>query len=121
MNPRLLELALVKRRLTLRSGALRREFADAAGAWAPALQFGDRLRRGVDWLRRHPSLLVAASVALLVARPRTVFKLASRGWMAWRTLASLGAGLRRMQSLGVSVERDRKAGAAGARDHRGSL
>ncbi len=86
MNSRLLELALAKQRLTLHSAALRGEFAAAADGLRPALAAVDRLRQGVQWLRRHPPLLVAVLVAVLVARPRAVLRLVGRGWVAWQAL-----------------------------------
>jgi len=110
----MIELALAKQRLTLHSDALRQQFAAAAGAWRPAFSAVDRLRRGVDWLRRHPPLLVALLVALFVARPRAVLSLAGRGWLVWRLLRRLSVSLREVERLGVGFGRNRKAGAASA-------
>ena len=110
MNPRLLELALQKQRLLLRSDSLRAEFAAAAVVWQPVCSTVDRLRQGVDWLRRRPPLLIALGVAVLVARPRAVLKLAGRGWVVWRTLRHWSASLRKVEGLGAGFGRDRKTG-----------
>ena len=93
MSRRLLALALEKQRLVWRSEELRRELAGCAGGWAPAFAVADRLRLGLDWLRRHPQLVVATVVALFVARPRGVLKWAGRGLALWRGVRSLRAGL----------------------------
>lgn len=118
MNSRLIELALAKQRLTLRSDDLRQQFAAAASDWKPAFSVVDRLRQGVDWLRRRPLLLVALAVALLVARPRAVVSLAGRGWLAWRMFRGLSGRLREVQAIGVGLGRSRKAGVASASDRR---
>lgn len=117
MNSRLIELALAKQRLTLRSDDLREQFAAAAGDWKPAFSTVDRLRQGIDWLRRRPLLLVALAVALLVARPRVALSLAGRGWMVWRLLRSLRSGLDR---IGVGFGRNQESGAARASARRSS-
>ncbi len=89
MSPGLLELALKKQRLRLKSADLRSTFADQAGAWAPAFSAVDRVQAGIAWLRRHPALPVAALVALLVARPRAALRLAGRSWLFWRGVQRL--------------------------------
>ena len=99
MSPRLLELALKKQRLRLKSAILRDAFADQAGAWAPAFAAADQVRAGINWLRRHPALPIAVLVALLVARPRALLRLAGRGWLVWRGAKRLRGAL--MTALAV--------------------
>ena len=94
MTPELLELALKKQRLRLKSAALRADFAEQAGALAPAFSAVDRVQAGISWLRRHPVLPVAALVALLVVRPRTMLRLAGRGWLVWRAVQRLRSALK---------------------------
>lgn len=92
MNPRLVELALRKQRLQLQSAALRLDLAHRAAPFAPIFGVADRVRNGFRWLRRHPEAVAAAAVALLVARPRQLFRWARRGviaWQAWRKLHGL--------------------------------
>ena len=89
MNPRLLELALKKQRLQIRSAALRTDFAAYAAAWQPAFALADKGQAAWLWLRRHPALPVAALVALLVARPRALLRWARRGFFAWQTFGKL--------------------------------
>ena len=119
MNPRLHVLALEKQKLALRSEILREQFASAAGVWEPACHGVDRLRQAVAWLRRRPLPLIALGVALFVARPRAVLRLAGRGWVVWRTLRHWRAHLRKVEGLGVGIGRDRKAGSADAGLQRG--
>lgn len=89
MSPRLVELALKKQRLQLRSAALRETFAGHAAFWRPAFAVADRLHAGYLWLRRHPAVPVAVLVALLVARPRTALRWLKRGFFAWQSLDKL--------------------------------
>lgn len=89
MSPQQVELALKKQRLQFKSAALREEFAGHAAAFIPLFVAGDRLRDGALWLRRHPEVTVAATVALLVARPRAVFRWGRRSVFAWQAWTRL--------------------------------
>lgn len=89
MTPRQVELVLRKQRLQLRSAALRGEFAGHAAAFAPLFDAGDRLREGYRWLKRHPQALVAAAVAVAVARPRALFRWGRRSVIAWQAWSRL--------------------------------
>lgn len=87
-----LELALKKQRLQFRSDALRTELARQAHALEPAFDAADRVREAARWIGRHPQLVVGATVALLVARPRAAWRWARRafvGWQAWRRISLL--------------------------------
>lgn len=84
MTPPSLELALRKQRLQIRSGQLRGEFAEAAVAFQPLFAAGDKLRAGAHWLRAHPEVGLAAGVALLAARPRSLLKWTRRSLFAWQ-------------------------------------
>lgn len=89
MNPRFVELALRKQRLQLRSGALRDDLVRYAAPLAPAFGVADHVCDGFHWLRRRPEAVIAGAVALLVARPRLLFRWARRGmiaWQAWRKI-----------------------------------
>lgn len=64
---------------------MRDELAGHARGLAPLFGVGDKLRQGAHWLRRHPEVAVAAGAALVVARPRVVFRWARRGVVAWQS------------------------------------
>jgi hypothetical protein len=85
MSAGLIELALKKQRLQLKSEALRERWAAQALALQPVCRAGDGVRKVVAWTRRHPQALVAGSVALLVARPRAVIRWGRRTVLAWRS------------------------------------
>ena len=89
MSSRLVELALKKQRLQIRSAALRAELLATAVAWTPAFALADRGRAVVQWLRHHPLLPVTVVAALLVARPRTVLRWAQRGFLVWQALGKI--------------------------------
>jgi len=87
MNARMLELALKKQRLQLKSAMLREQWCAHARGLTPVLSAADRVRTGVAWLRRHPEVLVGAGVAVAVAKPRAVWRWLKRGvvvWQFWR-------------------------------------
>lgn len=89
MSPSLVELALKKQRLQMRSAALRADFSAHAAVWRPAFALADQGQAAWLWLRRHPALPVAAGIALLVARPRALPRWLKRGFFAWQALAKL--------------------------------
>jgi hypothetical protein len=84
-----IELALKKQRLLLKSAALREDWVGYASALKPPCAGADRVRAAGGWLLRHPALLVAGGVAVLVARPRAVFRWVRRAasvFLLWRRL-----------------------------------
>ncbi len=89
MSPRLVELALKRQRLQIRSAALRADFSSHAAAWRPVFRIADQGQAALLWLRRHPAVPVAVLVALLVARPRALLRWLKRGFFAWQALARL--------------------------------
>ena len=88
---RSIALALKKQRLQFESAALRQALARDMGGLVPIAIGIDRVRNGLAWLKERPRIAVAASVALLVARPRAAFRWLRRGFFAfraWRALRS---------------------------------
>jgi hypothetical protein len=89
MNDTVLELALKKQRLQIASDALRDDFGRHATGLRPLFSGADLTVEGVRWARRNPHIVVAAGVAMLVARPRRAWRWARRaffGWQAWQKL-----------------------------------
>lgn len=84
MSRRLHELALKKQRLQFQSTLLRDRWMAQAGGVRPFLTGIDHVGRGVDWVRRHPTALLAMGIALLVARPRAALRWARRAFIAWQ-------------------------------------
>lgn len=84
MNQRLLELALKRQRLQFQSAALREHWVAHTRGLQPVFQGMDRIGAGVAWMRRYPHVLIAVSVALLVARPKAVWRWARRSFVAWQ-------------------------------------
>jgi YqjK-like protein len=84
-----IELALKKQRLQLKSAELRDQWSACAATLKPLYAGADRIRDAGVWLRRHPELLVAIGAALVVARPRMLFRWLRRAVSAllfWRGL-----------------------------------
>ena len=87
MNPAVLELALKKQRLQLQGETLRSDFGRQASGLRPAFAGADLAVDAAHWLRAHPQIVVATTVALLVAKPSRVWRWGRRafvGWQAWR-------------------------------------
>ena len=84
MNPELVELALRKQRLQLRSA----EGGDAHHAMRVFLPvFGgiDRnIADSVRWPGTTPPILSGVAIFVLVARPRAALRWARRGWVGWQ-------------------------------------
>lgn len=82
-----LELALKKQRLQIAGEALRRDVAHHATGLTPVFTGADVAVEVVRSLRRHPQVVVAVGVALIVARPKRAWRWGRRafvGWQAWR-------------------------------------
>jgi len=84
MNRRLHELALKKQRLQFQSAQLRDRWIAQAHGVRPLLAGIDRVGRGVQWVQRHPTAVLAVGIALLVARPRTALRWTRRAFVAWQ-------------------------------------
>ena len=84
MSPSVIELALQKQRLQLKSAEQRGALMAAVAQLAPAFAVVDGVQDGFRWLRRHPEWLVGGIVTLLVVRPGAVLRLAERGFFAWQ-------------------------------------
>lgn len=84
MSRRLHELALKKQRLQFQSTLLRERWVAQTGDLRPLLVAVDHVGQGVTWVRRHPHALLAAAVAVLVARPRATLRWARRAFIAWQ-------------------------------------
>jgi hypothetical protein len=83
-DARLVELALKKQRLQFTSEQLRHRFARNVTFVQPLCAGFDRIRSAWHWLRQRPAIPVAIVVALLVGRPRGVWRWARRGFFAWQ-------------------------------------
>lgn len=92
MNAKLVELALRKQRLQIDSMALRGELGRYAAGISPLFAVTDHVVDGVSWVRRHPHVLAAVALGLLLVRPKRALRWTRRafvGWQAWRRLSSM--------------------------------
>jgi hypothetical protein len=91
VSPKLVELALRKQRLQLKSAEQRGALVAAAVRLAPAFAVFDGVRDGLRWLRRHPEWVAGTVVTLLVVRPGAVLRLVQRSFIAWQIWRRLAA------------------------------
>jgi hypothetical protein len=84
MNPKLVELALHKQRLQMRSAAQRDALIQHASAFSPVLRGIDRIADGVHWARHNAPIVSGIAVFLLVVRPRATLRWARRGLLGWQ-------------------------------------
>lgn len=89
------ELAIRQERLLLRSAALRASMAEQAQVLETPFAIADRLHDGVRWMWRERVVLIGGTaVALIVLRPRRVWRLAWLGFWTWRRTRRVRAWLR---------------------------
>lgn len=89
MNQRLLQLALKKQMLLLDCASQRQQMAQHAEGLKPLFTGADRGMEVAQWIRQHPALTTAASVAALVLRPRFFWRMGLRGLYFWRLAQTL--------------------------------
>jgi hypothetical protein len=99
MSPKQVELALKKQRLQLQIASQRDALAQYAVGLEPAFVAADGVRSAFHWLRRNPAVLVATGVAIGVARPKAVWRWATRGVLIWRSWLRLRSGLDRLDAI----------------------
>lgn len=88
----MLEFALRKQRLQIASEALRADVGRYATGLGPVFTGADYAVEGARWVRRNPQIVVAATVALLVIRPKSFWRWSRRafvGWQAWQKVRNL--------------------------------
>jgi hypothetical protein len=95
MTPRQVQLALKRQRLELEAAAQRREFADSLRPFRPLFSAVDGVNHGIHYLKVHPEIPAVAALALIILRPRKVFRWARRGFFAWRLWGNLRSKLHR--------------------------
>jgi YqjK-like protein len=84
MSQRLTELALRKQMLTLRSEELRNRLEQHVQAIHPLANLVERVRSILFELKQHPEWSLGAAAALLILRPRFIFRWLKRGLVGWR-------------------------------------
>lgn len=84
MTPALVELALRKQRLQLRSHAQRGVLLEGLGVVDGVLGRVDQLRDGAHWLRTHAPAVTTFAAVLLLMRPRFTLRWLRRSWLAYQ-------------------------------------
>lgn len=91
MDKRLIELYVQRGRLRERISVQRGQLARELAPLSSGLQLLDRavivLRRAQLWLAAHPLVVTAAVVAVVVWRPRSVWRAMRWGYSTWRSWA----------------------------------
>ena len=89
MNRRLNELHLRRGRLLERIATQRAVVVHDMQPVRLALDTTDRwlacVRSGVDYIKQRPAIITLAVVVLFVFKARRIWRLAKRGFVAWRT------------------------------------
>ncbi len=88
---RRLDLATRRGELTAQIAMQRTALAGRMQPVKPVFGAADRVVDGAHWLKRHPQVIAAFAVGLVVAKPRRAWRWAKRAfflWRSWRTLRS---------------------------------
>lgn len=84
MNPAIVELALRKQRLQLRSEAQRSVLLEGLTVADGVLDRVDRLRDGACWLKTHAPAVTTFVAVLLLMRPRFTLRWLRRGFVGYQ-------------------------------------
>jgi hypothetical protein len=95
MDERLIELYVQRGRLRERIGVQRGQLARELAPLSSGLQLLDRAvnlaRQAQVWMATHPMVVTAVVVAVVVWRPRSVWRTLRWGYSTWRSWARLRA------------------------------
>lgn len=93
MNQALIDIGIRRGRLLERivhqRAALSRDVQPVCSVLHTADQAVARVRTVTGFLRSHPGLVLAAVALLVVLKPRRAWRLAKRGFVAWRLWLTL--------------------------------
>jgi YqjK-like protein len=93
MNPRLIELAERRAVLIEKAATQRAELSREFAPWRGPLAIADQGLRVMDYLKRHPALLIGATLITAVLRPRRSARWLRRGWLLWSLATRVKRGL----------------------------
>ena len=93
MNVRLIELAERRAALVGKAATQRAELSQAFAPWRGPLALLDQGLRVMDYLKRHPALLIGATLITMVLRPRRSARRVRRGWLLWSLATRVKRGL----------------------------
>ena len=86
MSPELVELALRKQRLQIRSADQRAAMIHHARGIQPVFRKIDTVIDGVLWMRDHARIVTGIGIFALIARPRAAVRWLRRGWLGWQLI-----------------------------------
>ena len=78
------QLAARRQQLVALAAAQRTILANDMEPWRARLALADRGVAMVQYVRRHPALMVGAALLLAVLRPRRTGNWLQRGWWVWQ-------------------------------------
>lgn len=85
------QLAARRQQLVALAAAQRTTLAHDMAPWRARLALADRGVAALQYVRRHPALMLGAALLLAALRPRRTGTWLQRGWLVWQ----LGRRLRR--------------------------
>lgn len=85
------QLAARRQQLVALAAAQRTILANDMEPWRARLALADRGVAALQYVRRHPALMLGAALLLAALRPRRTGTWLQRGWLVWQ----LGRRLRR--------------------------
>lgn len=94
----MLQIQVQRAHLLARAAAERRNVSARLALWEAPLGVADRSVAAARYLRRHPSIVVAAVALLVLLKPRRAIAWARRAFVAWRTWRWISDRLRQRAS-----------------------
>jgi len=91
MKRKRIQLAARRQQLVALAAAQRTILANDMEPWRARLALADRGVAALQYVRRHPALMLGAALLLAALRPRRTGTWLQRGWLVWQ----LGRRLRR--------------------------
>jgi len=89
MNEKLIKLAERRGILISKAEAQRLELAQALAPWSRPLAIVDQGVLAINYLKRHPVIILGMMACAVALRPMRLFGWARRGWFVWRMVSGI--------------------------------
>lgn len=89
MNKTLSRLAVRREQIVAVAASQRWTLAQQVEPWRIPLALADQGVTALRYLKRHPEVIIVASLFLAALRPKRIATWLGRGWVSWQLLQTL--------------------------------